>query len=490
MTCPDNSTIAPAANWFERLRTTPNYRLTALIVASAMFMEQVDATVLATALPTMARDYHAPVVNLSSAITAYLLALAIFIPVSGRLVDRLGARTVFRGAVLIFMGSSVLCAFAPTIGWLTAARFLQGMGGAIMVPVGRLVLLRVAPKDQLVTATAWLITPVLIGPIIGPPLGGLIVTHLDWRWIFYLNLPMGALGVTLISLFIDNGRSGERHPLDFIGFLLSAVSLGCLLFGFESVSRAGEGLKAGLLISAGLAIALFYVAHARRVTHPVLDLTLLRDQSFRLSMMAGSLTRITQGAQTFLTPLLFQVGLGMNAAASGALILSIAVGAMLAKTITTQTLRRFGFRNSMIVNGLATSALYATCGLFRADWPTPVIIIVLGLSGFFMSMQFSAYNSIAFETIEPQRLSTASSFYFTFQQVLLSLGVCMGAIALHGGMIVGRHAEPRPLDFTVAFAIVCGITVTAVFVHRAFPANAGAALTRPRVAPERGAAAQ
>ncbi len=458
-------------------RSAPNYRLTAVIVATALVMEQIDATVLTTALPTIAHDFATPVIGLSVLITAYLLALAVFVPVSGRLADRFGARAVLRAAVGLFLAASVMCAFAPSIAFFTAARFLQGMGGAIMIPVCRLALLRVARKDEFVTAMAWLITPALIGPILGPPLGGLIVTHLNWRWIFYLNLPVGAAGMVLISLFIDNSRHPVKHRLDGLGFLLSAVALGCLLFGFEDASHKGEELRAALLIAAGIAAGAVYLQHARRTEHPVLDFTLLRDRSFRLSLLAGSCTRITQGGQAFLLPLLFQVGLGMTAAASGGMILFIAIGALAAKFVVMRLFRRLGFRTSMIVNGLAVSLFYGLCGLFRHGWPDPAMIAVLALSGFFMSLQFSAYNTIAYEHIDHDRLSTATSFYTTFQQMLLSTGVCTGALSLRLSMAVDGHPAPAPADFTAAFAVAAGVTALATFVHFRFPRDAGAVLS-------------
>lgn len=475
MASQDNS-AQPDKTWLAKLRAEPNYRLTALIVACAMFMEHFDATVLATALPTIARDYHAPVADLSSAITAYLLALAIFIPVSGRLVDRFGPRSVFRAAVLIFVGSSILCAFSWSILSLTAARFLQGAGGAIMVPVGRLVILRVARKDQIVSAMAWLLVPMLIGPMLGPPIGGLIVTHLNWRWIFYVNVPIGLLGVALISLFIDTEKSDERRPLDWKGFFILGIALGALLFGFEGASRAGAALSSPALVGIGLIAGALYIGHARRVAHPVLDLTLLKDQSFRLSTIAGSLVRITQGGQAFLFPLLFQVGLGMNAAASGALILFLAGGALAAKAFTARILRGLGFRSTMLFNGLIISVLFALCGLIQADWPKPAVAGLLGVSGFFMSIQFTAYNTVAFEHIDQARMSSASSFYFTFQQMLLSLGVSIGALALRSSMLAARRVEPRPADFAVAFGVICVITATATFTHLQFPAYAGEGL--------------
>ena len=221
-----------------------NYRTIALIIASAMFMEQLDATVLATALPTMARDFGVTAPHMSVALTSYLLSLAIFIPASGWVADRYGARTVFGSAILVFTAGSVLCAQAPSLSWLVAARLLQGLGGAMMMPVGRLVLLRSVRREDMVSAMSWLLVPAMMGPVVGPPLGGVIVTYLDWRWIFYINLPIGLLGMALTARYIANIKGDDRTPLDVAGLLLSGVSLGCLFFGLELISRDSSGSSA------------------------------------------------------------------------------------------------------------------------------------------------------------------------------------------------------------------------------------------------------
>ena len=456
---------------------TRAYRVVALIIACALFMEQMDATVLATALPTMARDFGVPAPSLSSALTAYLLALAIFIPASGRLADRFGSKTVFRLAIIVFVAGSVLCGRAANLEFLIFARFLQGMGGAMMIPIGRLVLLRTVAKQDMVSAMSWLIMPALIGPILGPPIGGFIVTYLDWRWIFYLNIPIGLLGVVLVTLFIGEVRGDKPPRADLAGFLLSGVSLGCLLFGFEMTSRSGELPPALALIAVGLVAGALYIRHARRRPDPILDLTLMSVPSFRLSVIGGSLTRITQGAQPFLLPLMLQLGFGMTAAVSGTITIAGAIGSLAMKGLAPRVLRRFGFRNSLIVAGLAASAGYAVVGFFRPSWPIPLIFLTLMVSGFFMSFQFTAYNTIAYDEIPPERMSAATSFYATFQQLMLSLGICVGAGALHVGMLLGDAATPRLRDFTLAFLVVTAVSASATIWNRRFSPHAGAELS-------------
>jgi EmrB/QacA subfamily drug resistance transporter len=453
--------------------SSQNYRLVALIIASALFMEFVDATVLATALPTMARDFGVPAPAMSVALTSYLLALAIFIPASGVLADRFGSRVIFRTAILLFMLGSLACGQAPTLPMIVVARFVQGIGGAMMIPVGRLVLLRSVAKKDMVNAMSWLLVPALIGPIIGPPLGGLIVTYLDWRWIFYLNLPVGLVGFWLVGRFIANFREDEPVPFDGRGFVLSGVSLGCLLFGFEMLSRPGEEEVAIALVIVGAIAGLLYVRHARGRKNAILNLALLRDDTFRLSVIAGSILRITQGAQPFLLPLMMQIGFGYSAARSGSITVAVAIGSLAMKAFAPRILRRFGFRRALVLNGILATAGYAVCGFFGPNWPAWAIFAVLAVAGFFMSFQFTAYNTIAYDGVDKRNMSSATAFYSTLQQLMLSIGICIGALALHGMMLLRGDALPTLADFSAAFWIVTGISLTATIWNVRFAADAG-----------------
>jgi EmrB/QacA subfamily drug resistance transporter len=457
--------------------SSANYRLIALIVASALFMEFVDATVLATALPTMARDFGVRAPEMSVALTAYLLALAIFIPASGSLADRYGSRTIFRLAIALFMLGSFACGQSRTLEMIVVSRFVQGIGGAMMIPVGRLVLLRSVAKQDLVNAMSWLLVPALIGPIVGPPLGGLIVTFLDWRWIFYINLPMGLLGFWLVGRFITNLREEATGPFDMRGFALSGVSLGCLLFGFEMVSRRGGWPFAAALVAVGVVAGAGYIRHARGRDNAILDLTLMRDPTFRLSVIAGSITRITQGAQPFLLPLMMQLGFGFSAARSGTITVASAVGSMAMKGVVRRILKRFGFRRALICNGVIATLGYASCGMFRPDWPVLAMFGVLCLSGFFMSFQFTAYNTIAYDGVDKQHMSRATAFYSTFQQLMLSLGICVAAIALHLAMLAHGDARPTLADFSAAFGVVTAISLSATIWNLRFAPEAGAEIS-------------
>jgi len=466
----------------------PHFRTIALIVGAAMFMEQLDGTVLATALPSMARELGVSAPSLSIALTSYLISLAVFIPVSGRIADRFGARTVFRSAIVIFLLGAIACANAPNVAFLVIARFVEGIGGAMMMPVGRLVLMRNVEKRDLIQATSWVLIPAVVGPIMGPPVGGFIVTYLhSWRWIFYLNVPTGLIGIVLVSLFIANDKGEMPEKTDYKGIFLSSLSLGLFLFGFELISHEGETQLALSFLAIGALLGALYIYHARRVRDPILDISLMKIPTFGTSVIAGAITRLTQGAHPYLLPLMMQLGFGLSAAQSGLMTLATALGSIAAKPIAPGLLRRFGFRDTLMVNGLFASAGYAVCGLFRPGWPMPVMFLIMVTSGFFMSIQFTGFNTIAYDEIEQDRMASATSFYTTFQQLMLSMGICAGAAALQGAMVLRGHHAPQFPDFTAAFWTVAAVSLTATIWNRRFSHEAGTEISghTPRTWPAR-----
>ena len=270
-----------------------------------------------------------------------------------------------------------------------------------MLPVGRLVLMRSVEKRDLIQATSWVLIPAVVGPILGPPIGGFIVTYLNWRWIFYINVPIGILGVILVSLFIANTRGEVPEKTDYAGIFLSSLSLGLLLFGFELTSHDGMLRLALSLLALGALLGVFYVRHARRTQDPILDISLMKIPTFGTSVIAGAITRVCQGAHPYLLPLMMQLGFGLSAAQSGLMTLATALGSIIAKPIAPSLLRRFGFRDTLAINGFFASAGYAVCGLFRPGWPLPLMFVIMVMSGFFMSIQFTGYNTIAYDEIEP-----------------------------------------------------------------------------------------
>ncbi len=445
----------------------------ALTVACALFMENLDGTVIATALPQIAESFAVSPVQLSLAITSYLLSVAIFIPASGWMADRFGARTVFRAAIAIFMLGSILCGLSGSIVELTGARILQGIGGAMMVPIGRLVLLRNVTKAELVRAMSYLTVPALLGPVLGPPVGG--------------NVPIGILGLVLVSILIENYKEPETPPFDVAGFALTAIGLFGTMSGFEAIGRGGLPLGAALALAAiGLVALIFYVRHASRHPNPILDLLLFRVPTFAIAVGGGALFRIGIGALPFLLPLLLQLGFGMTAFASGMLTFASAVGALAMKITARPILRRWGFRNVMIANALISSAFLLSYATFRPGVPSSVILVLLLAGGFFRSLQFTSTNTLAFADVPPTRISRATSMTSTAQQLSISMGVALGATLLHLTLLWRGTSELTATDFWPAFVAIALISGASVFVYARLAPDAGAEVSgRVLIAPTR-----
>jgi EmrB/QacA subfamily drug resistance transporter len=461
-----------------RIRTSGRTRLTAVIVACALFMQNLDSTVIATALPTMAKAFGADPVHMNVALTSYLLSLAVFIPASGWVADRFGTRTVFRAAIAVFTVGSVLCGRADSLAFLVASRVLQGIGGAMMVPVGRLVLLRTAPKNELVAAMAWLTMPALLGPVLGPPVGGFIVTYFNWRWIFDINVPIGVLGIFLVSMFVEDVREPPRGRFDVIGLVLCGLALSGLMFGLET---AGRGVVARemteLMMGVGLAGVIGYLLHAWRHPAPLLDLSLMRLPCFGVAFSAMMLFRTGIGAIPFLLPLMLQVGFGDSAVQSGLITFASSAGALVMKPATQYALRWFGFRDTLVWNGMVSAAMIAICAAFRPTWPAAAIYGALLVGGFFRSLQFTAYNTLAYGDVPRSRMSSATSLYVTGQQLAATIGISTGAVSLEISRSMSGHLTPEPIDFSHAFLVVALFTLAAAPIALLMPRNAGDELT-------------
>ena len=449
-------------------------RLLPLIVACALFIENMDSTVLSTSLPAIAADLKTDPIALKLALTAYLLSLAVFIPVSGWVADRFGARPTFMIAITVFLLGSIGCAASGSLGTLVAARFVQGMGGAMMVPVGRLVLLRVVPKSELVQALSWLTIPALVGPVVGPPLGGFITTYWHWRWIFLINIPIGLLGIALAKRFIPDIRESPP-PLDWLGFALTGFGLALAMFGFSTLGRHLVPVEvAAATLALGAAALLGYAVHARRTAHPLLDLELFKLATYRAGVGGGSLFRIGVGAIPFLLPLMLQLGFGLSPVQSGLLTFVSAMGAMFMKTLAARILNRIGFRRVLVVNGIAASALIGACGAFRPETSHVVIVATLLVSGFFRSLQFTSLNAISYADVDSKRMAQASSLAGMMQQLSLSLGVAIGGYLLQiVGLASGRPATDVH-NFYLAFLGVGLISASCVLFMWRLPRNAGA----------------
>ncbi|WP_149541072.1 MDR family MFS transporter [Siccirubricoccus phaeus] len=438
-----------------------DHRLIAAIVASALFMQNLDSAAVTTALPAMAREMGVEPARLGTAITSYLVALTVFIPVSGWVADRFGAKRVFMAAIAVFTIASVLCGRATGVPEMIGARVLQGLGGAMMVPVARLLLLRQVRKDQMLNAMAWLTIPAMIGPVSGPPLGGFLTDAFGWRSVFLINVPIGLLGILMVAWKIPRLEPSDPGPPDLKGLTLLGLALALFMTGLETFGRGvlPRGMpEVALLLGAGFGWAV--VRHCGRVARPALDLSLLRIPTFNRSTLAGSLFRSGAGATPFLVPMLLQVGFGKTASEAGLVSFATALGAMAMKPLARPILRRFGFRTVLVGNALLAAAGVAVAALFTPGWPLALIFALLALGGLFRSLQFTALNTLAFADVPNARLSAATSFSGTAQQLSPALGVVLATTTLElSAHLAGRAAIGVP-DFAVAF-LVAGAVVAA-----------------------------
>lgn len=451
----------------------PNRILVPLIVACALFMENLDSTVISTALPAIAADFHASPIHLKLALTSYLLAIAVFLPASGWAADRFGARLVFRMAILVFTAGSILCGFSSSIGALVFARILQGLGGAMMVPIGRLVILRSVSKAELVESFAYLTVPALLGPVLGPPVGGFITTYFSWQWIFWINIPVGMLGFVMATLYIPDVRADAPAAFDFRGFAMLGLGLAAFMTGSTTL---GLGLLSppivAVLLLAGAALLLGYFFHSRRAPSPILDLTLFGIPTFRYALVGALLFRIGLGATPFLLPLLLQLGFGLSPFHSGLVTFASAIGAIAMKFVATPTIRRFGFRNILLWNGLIASFFMALPAFFTMATPLLLITLLLFVGGFFRSLQFTSINALSFAEIPPSRLSDATTLTSVTQQLSLSVGISVGAIVLE---ITTRFSggEITASSFWPAFVVVGVVMLSSLASFSRLTSNAG-----------------
>ncbi len=459
------------------------------IVGCALFMQTLDSTIIATALPAIAHSMHEDPIRLNLAITSYLLSLAVFIPLSGWMADRFGARSVFRSAIAVFTLGSVFCGMSSSLATLVVARILQGLGGAMMVPVGRLLVLRIVPKSGLVDAMSYLTVPAVLGPVVGPPVGGFIVTYYSWRWIFFMNVPIAILGVIATTLYIPNLRIDEHSRLDIRGFLLTGLGLAGLVFGFETIGRAivPPSIMASVMLGGALLTGL-YVLHARRTSYPIVDLSLMKIPTFAASIVGGGLSRIGIGALPFLLAMLLQLVFGLSPFASGMITFTSAVGALTMKFTVGPIVRRFGFRRVLIFNGGVSALLMISYALFRPGFPTALIVATLLAGGFFRSLQFTSLNTIAYADVSQKLMSAASTLSSMAQQVFLSLGVSIAALSLHISLSMRHSKVLEAQDFSIAFVIVGIIALSSVFFFFSLEHHAGAEVSGHQYVPISGEA--
>ncbi|MEW5685541.1 MAG: MFS transporter [Pseudomonadota bacterium] len=444
------------------------------IIGSALMMQTLNATVITNALPAMAHAFGVEPLRLNLAITVYMLSAAIFLPLSGWVADRFGARRVFMVSIVLYALGSAACGFATDLWQLILFRFAQGAAGATLMPVGRLVLLRTTPKSELVGALSVVTMPALLGPVLGPPIGGAIVTFADWRWIFFMNLPIALIGLTLAWKYVPEVREQRPPRVDIPGILLTGAGLAALIFGFENLGREAMDPRLAFgLLAGGLALLGLYVGHAARTPHAVVDLSIFRKPTFQASVIGGGFMRVAMGANPFLLAMLLQVAFGLSAFAAGLMTFVSAAGALAMKTVAPPILRRFGFRTVLFANAVIVGVSFMAYSLFRPSWPHWAIMAILGVGGFFRSLQFTALNGLAYADIDQDQMSKATTTSSMVQQLVQSIGIGLSASLLHALMVMEGAAKLTPEVVTPAFIIIGLITMISMFWFARLPADAG-----------------
>jgi EmrB/QacA subfamily drug resistance transporter len=432
-----------------------------VIVALAFLMDQLDSTIITTAVPEMARSLNVTPIQLNLAVTAYVLTLAVFIPLSGYLADRFGARRVFISALTIFTIGSGLCGFATSFPMLIAMRVVQGLGGAMMTPVGRLILIRSFPRSELVTAMTYMTLPALLGPLLGPLMGGLLTTYLSWRWIFYVNLPFGLIGVLLALRFIKDRAADPKLKFDFIGFLMIGSGLALFQVGMDNIGQpALSALAIATIMGAAVVLLACFATYALRVPHPVMNLRLFRYRLFSVGTLAGGIARVSINGTPFLLPLMLQVGFGMSPVTSGSLVLFASAGALFVRSFIARALRRLGFGRVLTGATLAGTLIIAGFGLMTPATPHCVIAVYVFVYGLIRSIQFMGSNMLSYSEMPDKNLSQATSLFGVFQQLTVSVGVSLSAMLL--SLISNHGTNLSPGNFHIVFFITASLSLFAL----------------------------
>ena len=451
-------------------------RLVPWLVAVAMFMESLDTTILNTAVPAISEALHVGPLSMKAVLASYTLSLAVFIPISGWMADRFGTRKVFSSAIGLFTLGSLLCGLSSNIHVLVACRVLQGCGGAMMVPVGRLTLVRTFAKSELLRAMSFVTIPALIAPMLGPIAGGLIVGYLHWRMIFFLNIPIGLAGLVLVYLHLPDFREKDVHALDVVGLILFGSGIALLSYVLEIFGEHTLG-AAEMIGMLALSVALLagYVLHARSLAFPLLQLGLFKIRTFRASVSGSFFTRLGMGGIPFLLPLLYQVGLGYTPIQSGLLIMPQAIGSLCMKTVMTRVLNRVGYRAVLVSNTVLIGLLIAAFGMIGLHTPMWVILLQAFAYGAFSSLQYTSMNTLAFADTNEAQTSSASSIASTMQQMSVSIGVAIAGLttAFFLPSAAGAPAAEVVRGIHKAFWLLGGLTILSTIVFRSLRSGDG-----------------
>lgn len=445
-------------------------------------MEILDATVISTALPIIARDFDVAASHLSVGISAYLVAVTVFIPISGWAADRFGAKTIFSAAICIFVLASVCCAISTDIYTFTASRVFQGLGGAMMVPVGRLVVLRSLPKEDIVKGMAMLTWPALAAPLIGPVFGGWIAQTFSWHWIFLINVPLGCLALGVGLYLLDNHKA-EPQRFDMVGFIISGIGFGLFMAGLEAFSTRPDNLMLPtLLLLGGLSLLIATFRHMAVAPTPLFSLSAMSVATFRLTILGGSAMRIALASAPFLVPLMLQLALGFTPVEAGSVLLWLFAGNLAIKPATTWIMNAAGFKRVMVVNTLLVAAGFVAIGQFSEDTPTWLMAVTLFISGVNRSMHLTVLNTIAFADIPQEKVRDANTLGAVIMQMTRGLGITIGALALAMATIItgSQNGEPMVADFSITFFVIAGISLLSLVDSIRLPHDAGEAILNKR----------
>ncbi|MDG2939214.1 DHA2 family efflux MFS transporter permease subunit [Bisgaard Taxon 10/6] len=409
---------------------TQDYRPLAWIAAMALFMQSLDATILNTALPAISRSLNQSPLEMELAIISYALTVAAIIPLSGWIADRFGTLFTFRAAVFIFVLGSLACALSTNLDALVASRILQGVGGALMLPVARLAIIRNVEKSQLIVAWNLMAMSGLIGPVLGPILGGWIVTHASWPWIFLINLPIGIIGIIVVGKYMTNSY-GNAGKLDWAGFLLFAAGLVTTTYGLDVIAEnLANKSKAVILILSGIMLLIAYYLYALRAKNPLIPLSLLRFRTFNLGILGNLFIRISGSGIPFLLPLMWQVAFHFDAQTSGFMLAPIAISSILAKSVVTKILYCFGYRNSLVVNALLMAAAIGAMSRFTQDTPLWLYILIMMWYGCCISLMFTAVNTLAVCDLPDNLAGSGSTILSMMQQLGIGVGIAISSVVL------------------------------------------------------------